>query len=65
FFAIAYTLVAEFGSLCQNSTHKPNKTQHFYINISLLCQNEILQSKSNNPFSKWHFCNKMIHTCTI
>ncbi len=55
---IAYTLFSEFGSLCQNSTHKPIRqstwrlTTHIYAkmkhcnqNLTLLSKNEILATK--------------------
>jgi hypothetical protein len=50
FVAIAYTL-AEFGSWCK-TLHTSQIGHNLEINISLLCQNETLQSKPNNPFSK-------------
>lgn len=42
FCVISYTLVADFGSLCQNYTHKPSKMQHLVINVSLHSQNETI-----------------------
>ncbi len=58
FLPIAYTLFAEFGSLCQNSTHKPIRhstwrlTTHIYAemkhcnqNLTLISKNEILATK--------------------
>jgi len=42
-----------------------NKTQHWEINHSHLCQIETLLSKPNNPLSKCHSDDKMIPTCII
>ncbi len=60
FLPIAWTLLAKVRLIVSKLY-----TQDWEINHSHLCRIETLLSKPNNPLSKCHSDDKMIHTCII
>ncbi len=51
-------LLQNLAHCVENSTHKPNKTQHLQIHISLLCQ------KKKNIYSFFFFLPSQVSTTT-